>query len=110
MELVPQKAGYSAALALAFYELKRDGESRDGYRRALELDPEWPRTARRLAAHYLHRYPIASAWMRKEALFYAKQAAQATEYKDLLMMDTLAEALAANGMPLGMQVKRTLLP
>ena len=89
---------FPAALGLMMSEQGQAAEALVYHRRALGCDNHWPTKACQKAAKLLHRYPAPSTWTRREALFYARQAAEANDFQDPALVDVLVEACAANGL------------
>jgi tetratricopeptide (TPR) repeat protein len=85
------------AMGVLMNQQGRHDEAAKFFAQGLKLDEKNPDSRTRSARYFLHNYPQPSAWTRKEALFFARQAAQSTSYKDLQSLEILVEALAANG-------------
>jgi tetratricopeptide (TPR) repeat protein len=84
------------ASALVLNQQSQNDEVRANNAKALELAPTYPDWDAKRAGYFLHGYPSPSKWVHKEALFHASVAAQATDYKNLNYVATLAEAYAEN--------------
>jgi protein O-mannosyl-transferase len=96
VEGAPKQAMGYLGLALIRNEQKRPTEADELYRAGIALDQKAPISCIELARFMLNGYPRPSQFTRKEALFLAMQAAQATEYKNADAVEILVEALAAN--------------
>ncbi len=97
-ELAPQKQEGFGALACVLYEQGRKEEARQLYAKALQMNPRFAQNSSQSAEITLNRHKKLNAYYRKEALFHALQAAQATEFEDPAINAVLAEAYAANQM------------
>jgi tetratricopeptide (TPR) repeat protein len=98
MEMTPKNPGAYFSMGAVLNQQSRSKEALEYYTSGLRLDAKAPRTRITLARYFLHRYPMRSTWTRKEALFSAQQAAQATYYKEPDALEVLVEAYAANAM------------
>ncbi|HZZ79962.1 MAG TPA: hypothetical protein VFE62_15695 [Gemmataceae bacterium] len=98
IELSPRRSGPYLALGLLRMQQNKPKEAAELYRKGLDLDKTSAKELYLSADAYLHGTPTPSDFSRKEALFYALQAADVTERKDGTALDLLVEAYAANGM------------
>jgi Flp pilus assembly protein TadD len=96
-EINPTKPAAYFALAMVLNQTGRAEEASAAAKKGLTLAPDEPAKLVESAQYYLHRYPAPSPWTRKESLYYALQAAIATEYQYLPAAEILADAYAANG-------------
>ena len=96
VELVPDRVEYLSALAVTMGKVGQKQESFDLLRRAVELAPESPELLNNFAwmlatdSDEIMRDP-------EEAMLYAKKAADLSERKNPVILDTLSVAQAAGG-------------
>jgi Flp pilus assembly protein TadD len=96
--LAPEVAEYRYNLAAALKDEGKTAEASAIYRQAVELEPRWPQMARLLADSLLK---MRNPKMRcpPEAVFRARQACEATAFRQPDMLATLANAYAELGDP-----------
>jgi tetratricopeptide (TPR) repeat protein len=98
VKATPKRFEPPCALALVLNEQGSRDESAQYYRAAVDLNKDAPSLLRKKAIEFLHSPFLNTSWTRKEALFYALQAAQLTQYRDPATIETLLEVYAANKM------------
>jgi Flp pilus assembly protein TadD len=96
VKLQPGVAKYWFDLAHALREAGQNSEAEADYQQGLRLDPHWPRSANRLA-WTLATHPNEAARNGRQALWLAEQACEATGYREVGYVDTLAAAYAEAG-------------
>jgi tetratricopeptide (TPR) repeat protein len=96
VDLEPRTVIYHANLAYALQELGQDAQAEAEYRAARTLDPDWPRAAGR-AAWILATHPAARRRDPAEAVYLADLCCRATQYREPLLLDTLAAAYTEAG-------------
>jgi len=98
IRLAPEKQDAHGALACILYEQNRVEEARIEYALAKQINPRFAQDIARNAEQIVHRQAESTEWSRKEALFLALQANQATDFKVATFNAVLADAYAANQM------------
>ena len=94
--LLPSKIEYRSALAVALSSAGQSAEAVAVFRRLLREKPDTPELLNNLAC-LLAENPDAAVRDPAAAVSYALRAAELTGRKDVLVLDTLAMAYAANG-------------